>query len=69
MAELLLQIYDPRDDDRRLRAAATGEEPMAKAFDRLRREYPERLEFSHYRAGDGALDEALRQQLAILGLQ
>nr|WP_183458800.1 4-phosphoerythronate dehydrogenase [Microbulbifer rhizosphaerae] len=66
---LLLQIYDPRADDRRLRAAAQGDLPMAKAFDQLRREYPERLEFSHYRIEDSALSEDERRQLAILGLQ
>ncbi|WP_346839580.1 4-phosphoerythronate dehydrogenase [Microbulbifer sp. SAOS-129_SWC] len=69
MAELLLQIYDPRADDRRLREAATGAQPMAQAFDRLRREYPERLELSHYSLDATTLDTALRQQLAALGLQ
>ncbi len=69
MAELLLQIYDPRADDRRLRAAAQGDSPMAKAFDRLRREYPERLEFSHYRIDATTLTESQRQQLKVLGLQ
>ncbi|MGL6162618.1 4-phosphoerythronate dehydrogenase [Microbulbifer sp.] len=67
--DLLLQIYDPRTDDQRLRAAARGPLPMAKAFDQLRREYPERLEFSHYRIEDAALSEDERRQLAILGLQ
>ncbi|SHG13282.1 erythronate-4-phosphate dehydrogenase [Microbulbifer donghaiensis] len=69
VARALLQIYDPRADDRRLRAAAMGELPMAKAFDQLRREYPERLEFSHYRADAAALDELQRRQLQILGLE
>ena len=72
LADLLLQIYDPRNDDARLRLAAAGDIPMAQAFDRLRREYPERLEFSHYqieKSAIAALDEQQRQQLAILGLQ
>ena len=69
MANQLLQIYDPRQDDARLRAAATGDIPMVQAFDRLRREYPQRLEFSHYRIDDAALAEEQRRQLAILGLQ
>ena len=72
LADLLLQIYDPRNDDARLRLAAAGDAPMSQAFDRLRREYPERLEFSHYQisnSGGALLDEQQRQQLAILGLQ
>jgi len=69
MAELLLQIYDPRADDRRLRAAAGGDQPLAQAFDRLRREYPERLEFAHFSLDQVALNAELRRQLAALGLQ
>nr|WP_255775815.1 4-phosphoerythronate dehydrogenase [Microbulbifer sediminum] len=72
MAGLLLQVYDPRADDRRLRAVAeravAGTEPMGLGFDRLRREYPERLEFSHYRIDDAALGDGERHQLAVLGL-
>lgn len=67
-AELLLQMYDPRNDDSRLRAVARGTEPMAKAFDRLRREYPERLEFSHYSASAHNFNEYDKGQLAVLGL-
>ncbi|WP_444930432.1 4-phosphoerythronate dehydrogenase [Microbulbifer sp. SSSA002] len=66
--DLLLQIYDPRADDRRLRAAAASEVPMKKAFDLLRKEYPERLEFNHYRAAAEALSEIEKQHLAVLGL-
>lgn len=69
MADLLLQIYDPRNDDRRLRAAVGGEIPMAGAFDQLRREYPQRLEFSHFTLAGSALDATERRQLAILGLK
>ncbi|SDK29735.1 4-phosphoerythronate dehydrogenase [Microbulbifer yueqingensis] len=72
MAGLLLQAYDPRADDLRLRAAAeraaAGSEPMAQGFDRLRKEYPERLEFSHFHIQDAGLGEAERRQLAVLGL-
>lgn len=68
MADLLLQIYDPRVDDRCLREAAFGTEPMAQAFDRLRREYPKRLEFCHYTGPAEALSEEELQQLAVLGL-
>ncbi|WP_250463228.1 4-phosphoerythronate dehydrogenase [Microbulbifer litoralis] len=68
MADLLLQIYDPRNDDRRLRNAVAGEIPMAQSFDRLRRDYPQRLEFCHFSIAGNALDAAGRRQLAILGL-
>ncbi|GAB2883027.1 4-phosphoerythronate dehydrogenase [Microbulbifer echini] len=68
VADLLLQMYDPRSDDYRLRAVVEGAEPMAKAFDRLRREYPERLEFSHYVGSAQNLDDHNREQLAVLGL-
>ncbi|MCO1335262.1 4-phosphoerythronate dehydrogenase [Microbulbifer sp. OS29] len=67
-AELLLQMYDPREDDRRLRAAAAGTAPMQAAFDQLRKDYPERLEFSHYRTFIQVLEERQKQQLAVLGL-
>jgi len=70
---LLLQMYDPRADDQRLRAAAgqarEGAQTMAIAFDQLRKQYPRRLEFSHYRLEAPQLDAATRQQLDILGLK
>nr|WP_255771950.1 4-phosphoerythronate dehydrogenase [Microbulbifer guangxiensis] len=69
MAGLLLQMYDPRTDDRRLRDAASAELPLAQGFDRLRKDYPRRLEFSHYRGGETALDAESRRQLEILGLK
>ncbi|MFD1218092.1 4-phosphoerythronate dehydrogenase [Microbulbifer celer] len=71
--DLLLQMYNPRDDDRRLRAAADAHKqgglPMAEAFDLLRKQYPKRLEFSHFRASTSQLDKSTRQQLTALGLQ
>ncbi|WP_299591621.1 4-phosphoerythronate dehydrogenase [uncultured Microbulbifer sp.] len=71
--DLLLKIYDPRADDQRLRVAAAearaGGQPMAAAFDQLRKQYPKRLEFSHYSLVDSRLDAAVRQQLEILGLK
>ncbi|WP_105103878.1 4-phosphoerythronate dehydrogenase [Microbulbifer pacificus] len=70
--ELLLGIYDPREDDARLReaamAAAAGQTPVAVSFDLLRKHYPQRLEFSHFRVQAPNLDRAARQQLSILGL-
>ncbi|AQQ67307.1 erythronate-4-phosphate dehydrogenase [Microbulbifer agarilyticus] len=77
MRELLLSMYDPRQDDTRLRAAAqsaaTGGESLPLAFDQLRKQYPKRLEFSHYTLPSSAqlpnLDQAVCAQLAILGLK
>jgi len=67
--DLLLQMYDPRADDRRLRAAATDSAPMAQSFDLLRKQYPKRLEFSHFHVQAPQLDAETLQQLAILGLK
>lgn len=66
---LLLQMYDPREDDQRLRAAAAASSPMPEAFDLLRKRYPKRLEFSHFRVDAPQLDAATLEQLAILGLK
>lgn len=45
----LAACCDVPGDDARLRAAVTGDGvATAQAFDRLRREYPQRREFSHY---------------------
>ncbi len=67
---LLLRLarlcYDPRNDDERLRRTLrAGEAERAQAFDRLRREYPVRREFSSLRVEGGS--EALRRQLSACG--
>lgn len=71
LQDLLLKVYDPREDDRRLREAAEqaagGQQPMATAFDLLRKHYPQRLEFSHYKVEAPQLDETGLRQLKILG--
>ena len=71
--DLLLQMYDPRADDQRLRAAAkqarAGGQSMALSFDQLRKQYPRRLEFSHYQLEAPQLDAMTRKQLEILGLK
>lgn len=61
--EAVLRSYDPRADDARLRAALLSEpEAAGAAFDRLRRAYPPRREFSAWRIGsrDAALAGDLR---------
>ncbi|MCV6625547.1 MAG: 4-phosphoerythronate dehydrogenase [Cellvibrionaceae bacterium] len=47
-AQAILAAYDIRSDDRRLREAAKKSEDFALAFDRLRKQYPRRLEFKHF---------------------
>ncbi len=51
--EAVLACYDPRHDDARLRAVALEQDRTARAagFDRLRRDYPPRREFSAWRIG------------------
>lgn len=65
--DAVLACYDPRDDDGRLRASALNPDPDERAagFDRLRREYPLRREFSAWRIApvvphDGMLHRELR---------
>jgi len=46
--EIILRAYDVRADDFRLRQAVDSDLPLADEFDRLRKTYPVRREFSHY---------------------
>ncbi len=63
--DLLGQSYAIRDDDRRLRQACCGDEPVAVTFDALRRNYPERRELAgHVVAG---VDAAQRDVVLALG--
>ncbi len=60
--ELILASYDVADDDRRMRAAimeaaaaitsGASSDEVAKQFDLLRKQYPERHEFGYYRLAD-----------------
>jgi len=67
------QVYAIADDDRRLRdlaeRAEAGEEDFAKGFDKLRKQYPKRREFTNYRVeGEGGvLAEQSRKRLQALG--
>jgi erythronate-4-phosphate dehydrogenase len=64
--EAALHAYDPRADDARLRAALLAP-PLSRAaaFDRLRRDYPVRREFSAWRIG--GVDSALTRELQAAG--
>jgi erythronate-4-phosphate dehydrogenase len=58
-------VYDPFRDDRALRATLSlSPEQQGKAFDQLRRMYPERREFATLRVSAGG---ALERKLEALG--
>ena len=49
LPEAILSSYDIRQDDKRLRQALSGAGiDVATEFDKLRKNYPQRLEFSHF---------------------
>lgn len=63
---LLLAGYDIRRDDLALRQACREPDPAA-AFDRLRKHYPKRHEYSHFRVSPAGLQAALYPLLRTLG--
>lgn len=65
----VLQAYDIRADDRRLRRAVAAVEPVGRAFDRLRRDYPLRREFDYFSLPASTLKPAARQVLQGLGFR
>lgn len=81
LRKLLLSVYDPRADNKRLRAALkehpgdvgaiTEEKPEGKPeeswFDTLRKQYPVRLERSRYRADLSSLSDKDRRIALALG--
>lgn len=64
----MLAMYDPRQDDARLRLAVRTE-PGGMGFDRLRKEYPPRREFSSLRVVVPAGRTGLRARLDALGFR
>lgn len=63
--DAILQTYDVLQDDRRMRSSILSQEDnVAVAFDRLRRQYPERHEFSHFRAR--SISPELHSDLGVL---
>ena len=68
--QAVLACYDPRRDDAGLRAAALAVDAAARgaAFDRLRRDYPQRREFSAWRIGAAvAAGSAVHRELLAAG--
>ncbi len=61
--QLLLECYNINADDQRMRQALTQSD-IGQAFDQLRKNYPQRREYSHYRLDT---DSPISHQLKILG--
>lgn len=62
--------YDPRQDDVRLRLAMRGDEnSRAEAFDRLRKEYPVRREFSSLKIQLKGSSRSLQETFRVLGFK
>lgn len=66
LRQLVLAAYRPSTDYARLRALFNQSAPVASGFDRLRKEYPLRREFS-FCAAPKILNETLGRELAALG--
>ncbi len=70
LREVVWRVYDIEADDRRMRALVdtpAGERPAV--FDRLRKEYPVRREFTNTRVHLVDADESVRQALTVWGFQ
>ncbi|MDG1818238.1 MAG: 4-phosphoerythronate dehydrogenase [Porticoccaceae bacterium] len=71
--EFILAAYDVADDDRRLREAVLNKseqiDSVALSFDRLRKEYPQRHEFSYFSAEFSGSDDSgeILEQARLLG--
>lgn len=64
---ILLQCYPINEDDQRLREGKTAEN-FGQYFDRLRKNYPHRREYTHYDFSNSVADLALKKQLDIISL-
>lgn len=68
LREVVRQVYDIEGDDQRFRATATGDTASRKAaFDRLRKDYPERREFRYTRVMAAGAGASLVRKLTGLG--
>jgi erythronate-4-phosphate dehydrogenase len=65
--EIVRQVYDIREDDRRLREFAGPPDGRATHFDRLRKHYPMRREFRFTRVAVSGASPTLRRRIADLG--
>lgn len=68
LSQFILASYDVADDDRRMRAAiANRSDSVAEVFDRLRKDYPQRGEFSYFRVDSETAEESVITQARLLG--
>ena len=68
LLEFILASYNVADDDRRMREAiANRSDSVAEVFDRLRKDYPQRREFSYFRIDSETAEESAITQARLLG--
>jgi erythronate-4-phosphate dehydrogenase len=66
LSQVILASYDVAEDDRRMREAITNRsDAVAEVFDRLRKDYPQRREFSHFSVE--LADESVTARARLLG--
>jgi erythronate-4-phosphate dehydrogenase len=68
LCRILLAAYNPVADDADLRLAASGDDAAA-TFDKLRKNYPRRREFTHFIVDSEGLSPGLKNRLDRLGFQ
>ncbi|MEX1033062.1 MAG: 4-phosphoerythronate dehydrogenase [Cellvibrionaceae bacterium] len=69
MREAILSVYDVRLDHQRLKQALQHKPDTRVAFDKLRKNYPMRREFSNYRIELPQFNEQVTTQLRAIGFQ
>jgi erythronate-4-phosphate dehydrogenase len=68
LSAFILASYNVADDDRRMREAiANRSGSVAEVFDRLRKDYPQRREFSYFRIDSETAEEFAITQARLLG--
>jgi len=66
LSQVILASYDVAEDDRRMREAITNRsDGVAEVFDRLRKDYPQRREFSHFSVE--VADKSVADKARLLG--
>lgn len=68
LRQIVLSAYDPAGDFRQLKAAANDSESLAQGFDRLRKNYPLRREFS-FHSVTAIADTNLAEKISALGFR
>lgn len=68
ITEILQAVFDPKVEHERMKTMLLSVANCKGKFDLLRKTFPERLEFQHYRV-DGQVDGNERRQLSLMGFQ